>query len=459
MLSPAPQYRCATNLAPALRVCWRRDATFAGVDVVEEPEETSGFLARRDSLASGRYRSSRTHPHPVPAGAGDQRPAGTCSSRGASRSPISRSPGARPPTRWSPTSATFIFDADEGRSRFKRSSFPGWRPCSPIKIQILVVRTIDVVYNGVDFLEVLDNELPADSSYRQMLLLVHLFLPVPTTWPLEAARPVNISIAGGVRIPNVNVLWAISANDLIAGNTANIILAPDVGSTILPLVQPALPTDPDELGHILVIRTDVSGDYSPYELSIIDGSVEDVDGFNPPFFGFDSQLSRVTCSRSRSSARATSTAWSRTPASPPVVPQAPIIDYLAKDYASFKQLMLDRLSQTFPQWTERSEADIGITIVELLAYAADQLSYFQDTVSNEAYLGTARQRPSLRRHARLLDYTPSEGTNARTFVHIEIGAGRLASRRGRGSLRRHALGDRPASRRVWSCRRTRRSSA
>ena len=118
--------------------------------------------------------------------------------------------------------------------------------------QVLVVRTVDVVYNGVDFLEVLDNELPVDSSYRQKILSVHLFLPVPTT--LEAARPVNITITGGVRIPTVNVLWAISANNLIAGNTANIILPPDDGATILSLVQPALPTDPDELGHILVVR-------------------------------------------------------------------------------------------------------------------------------------------------------------------------------------------------------------
>ena len=157
--------------------------------------------------------------------------------------------------------------------------------------------------------------------------------------------------------------------------------------------------------------------------------MEDSDGFNPPFFGFDSQLSRVTFSfkvecKSDFDCLVQDLCV-------PTVPQAPAIDYLAKDYASFRQLMLDRLSQTFPQWTERSEADIGITIVELLAYAADQLSYFQDTVSNEAYLGTARQRPSLRRHARLLDYTPSEGTNARTFVHIENRRGRLLAGGGR----------------------------
>jgi hypothetical protein len=78
------------------------------------------------------------------------------------------------------------------------------------------------------------------------------------------------------------------------------------------------------------------------------------------------------------------------------------------------------MAQTIPEWTERSPADIGVTVVELLAFAADQLSYYQDSVANETYLGTARRRPSLRRHARLLDYTPREGANARTFVRIEV---------------------------------------
>ena len=41
--------------------------------------------------------------------------------------------------------------------------------------------------------------------------------------------------------------------------------------------------------------------------------------------------------------------------------------------------------------------DRGFTLVELLAYAGDQLSYYQDAVATEAYLGTARRRVSARR--------------------------------------------------------------
>lgn len=101
----------------------------------------------------------------------------------------------------------------------------------------------------------------------------------------------------------------------------------------------------------------------------------------------------------------------------------PLIDYLAKDYESFRQLMLDRLSATLPAWQERHATDLGITIVEVLAYVADHLSYYQDSVATEAYLGTARKRISIRRHARLLDYVLHEGCSARTWVHIQVTKG------------------------------------
>ena len=103
----------------------------------------------------------------------------------------------------------------------------------------------------------------------------------------------------------------------------------------------------------------------------------------------------------------------------PGVP-APEIDYLAKDYASFRRLMLDRLSLLAPDWTERHRPTSASTLVELLAYVADELSYRQDAVATEAYLETARQRTSLRRHARLVDYRLHEGCNARAWVQLTL---------------------------------------
>lgn len=100
--------------------------------------------------------------------------------------------------------------------------------------------------------------------------------------------------------------------------------------------------------------------------------------------------------------------------------EEPHIDYLAKDFASFRQLMLDHLSVLVPNWTEESPADLGHVLIEALAYAADYLSYYQDAVATEAYLDSARLRRSVRRHARLLDYFLHEGCNARVWVQVAV---------------------------------------
>ena len=109
----------------------------------------------------------------------------------------------------------------------------------------------------------------------------------------------------------------------------------------------------------------------------------------------------------------------RRPSCPPPERREPEINYLAKDYASFRQLILDRLALIMPDWQERHVPDLGVALVELLAYVGDHLSYYQDAVATEAYLDTARQRISVRRHARLVDYLMHEGCNARAWVCVE----------------------------------------
>ena len=79
---------------------------------------------------------------------------------------------------------------------------------------------------------------------------------------------------------------------------------------------------------------------------------------------------------------------------PADLPEAPEINYLARDYASFRKLMFDRLALLMPQWHEPNPADWTVTVVEAVANMADQLSYYQDAVATEAYLGTARRRTS-----------------------------------------------------------------
>lgn len=103
---------------------------------------------------------------------------------------------------------------------------------------------------------------------------------------------------------------------------------------------------------------------------------------------------------------------------PPEQLPEPEIDYLAKDYASFRQLLLDRMATLLHGQIERNPADLGVALVELLAYVGDQLSYRQDAIATEAYLGTARRRTSVRRHARLVDYHMHDGCNARVWMQI-----------------------------------------
>ncbi|NIM95762.1 MAG: putative baseplate assembly protein [Anaerolineales bacterium] len=98
----------------------------------------------------------------------------------------------------------------------------------------------------------------------------------------------------------------------------------------------------------------------------------------------------------------------------------PQIDYMAKDYASFRQALIDLIPTLAPQWKERHEADLGIAMVELLSYVGDHLSYYQDAVANEAFLETARQRISTRRHTRLIDYQMHDGASAQAFVFFKV---------------------------------------
>lgn len=112
------------------------------------------------------------------------------------------------------------------------------------------------------------------------------------------------------------------------------------------------------------------------------------------------------------------------PRPPRPLPTVPVstspIDYLHRDYAGLRRLLLDRLSLLLPGWTDRGPADPAVTLVELFAYLGDQLAYAQDAVATEAYLGTARRRVSVRRHARLLDYPMHEGAAARTWLAVQV---------------------------------------
>lgn len=239
------------------------------------------------------------------------------------------------------------------------------------------------VFNGIDFLEVVDNPSDPD-SVRQRTLLVHFIHPLAPN-QLTAA---NVSITGGERITNITV------------------------SQVTEALAASPPGDP----KVLIVQVKQPGDFSPYTLSI-------VDPHNPgrPPKNFDPVLSSIEFSFKV--ACESDFDCKQTIACAPPAKSTVDISYLAKDYASFRQLMLDRLAKILPAWQETSPADLGIVLVELLAYLGDYLSYQQDAVAAEAYLGTARRRTSVRRHVRLLDYPMHDGRNARTWVQFQVAPG------------------------------------
>ncbi len=251
--------------------------------------------------------------------------------------------------------------------------------------------------NGIDFLEVFDQtSLPF--ALRQRTLFVHFIKPLAINSPPDLLTKKNVRIEGGERIHDITV------ESVTVG----------VGSPI-------------DL-NVLAVEVSEAGDFSTYTLRLVKDAESDEQpaGFDPVLSNIDFSF-KVTCDNH----------FDCEPqrACPPEPAQQTEINYLAKDYASFRQLMLDRLSALAPAWKERNQADLGIAIVELLAYVGDYLSYQQDAVATESYIGTARRRVSIRRHARLVDYPMHDGRNARALIQIRVRGdiNGLELKRGKGS--------------------------
>jgi Baseplate J-like protein len=165
--------------------------------------------------------------------------------------------------------------------------------------------------------------------------------------------------------------------------------------------------------NTLLVTLSGGGDLSPYELRLVRGPTDETppDGIDPVLsaatfsFGVDCDTG-LACEPENVCA-------------PAALPE-PRLDYLAKDWESFRAVLLDRMSTLQPGWTERNTADLRMVLLEALAERADRLAYRQDAITTEAYLGTARRRISVRRHARLIDYSMSDGTDARAWVSITV---------------------------------------
>ncbi|MDD5632319.1 MAG: hypothetical protein PHI13_09890, partial [Methylococcales bacterium] len=230
-------------------------------------------------------------------------------------------------------------------------------------------------WNGLDYLEVVLDKPP----FIGATLLVYFLGKLPPEFSIEEQDLRQyVLLEGGRRIQNIRIV------------------------SVEAVVEPS----DSEKDDVLLVHLDKGGDFSTYTLRLV--GVENIDKrYDHLDFSF-----KIDCP-------------SDLDCVPPCACEPPIliepdINYLAKDYASFRQLILDRLAVVMPGWQERHVPDLGIALVELLAYTGDYLSYYQDAVATEAYLETARQRVSIRRHVRLVDYTLHEGCNSRAWVSVEI---------------------------------------
>lgn len=222
--------------------------------------------------------------------------------------------------------------------------------------------------NGIDFVEI--------ANPSQTALRIHFLNAVAVAGTLTGQRPVTIT--GGEAIPSVEV---------------RPIAAADFGV--------------DDVGRpTLLLRVAAPGDFSNYLLAIASPVLD-------PQYAAVRFTFKAGCPSTLDCA-------------PPGVcgplddAPAPLFDYLAKDYASFRAALLDYSASAYPHWVERDEPDVGMMLVELFSAVGDDLSYLQDRVTLETALGTATQQVSAVRLARLVDYEPGPATSAQVLVQVDV---------------------------------------
>lgn len=98
----------------------------------------------------------------------------------------------------------------------------------------------------------------------------------------------------------------------------------------------------------------------------------------------------------------------------------PQIDYTARDFESIKSALVTYLEQRFPDdFTDFTESQLGIALLELVAYQGSILSFMLDRAANESYIETARERRSIIKLAALLGYKLSAATAASVTLQIQ----------------------------------------
>jgi hypothetical protein len=235
-----------------------------------------------------------------------------------------------------------------------------------IKNRFLELTQPSATLNGIDFVEVIE-AAPLD-------LRVHFINAVAVDGP--SFKPPTIT--GGDSVPDVKVASVAAAD---------------------------WSTDADGR-PLLTLHALGAGDFSNYRLTLSSDTLD-------PFYASAIFSFKVFCPSDFDCAPLPVEC-------PPDDIALPPIDYLAKDFGSFRRALSDFSALRYPDWQERGEGDLGVMFLEALSALGDDLSYQQDRVAAEATLDTATERRSIVRHARLVDYDPLPARSARTWLVCEV---------------------------------------
>ncbi len=115
-----------------------------------------------------------------------------------------------------------------------------------------------------------------------------------------------------------------------------------------------------------------------------------------------------------------------TPVGEKNLPGLAAITYRTGTWATFRESMLARLSSSdYPALAylkTRDTDDFSIALLDASSVVLDILTFYQERLANESYLRTATQLRSLTELARLINYQPTPGIAAETYLAFTIKA-------------------------------------
>lgn len=96
------------------------------------------------------------------------------------------------------------------------------------------------------------------------------------------------------------------------------------------------------------------------------------------------------------------------------------LNYYGKDYNTILNELKEYISKNHSEYTNIFESDMGIMLLEVIAYGLDTMSFYLDRNVSEAYLETAKSLKSVERIVRQLGYKITPAMSSVSNVYIQF---------------------------------------